>query len=254
MNRSLLQQHAAFKQQGSATLARSGSAVKQQVKDEPPKKKIKSEHSNSNKTPKINTANKFKWLKVCIDMLKKRYKKEKKALVLEELMKVVGLSDLEVSEKAWLQKALHENPKVLIEKDKISFKPAYPIHNVNDLMNVLRQHNDNGMGGVLLEDIKECMSKAEETVEGLSDQVRSSYGQAWVHLDISGGLKLGVEYQFRYTSNLKWYAVPPKELRQGFGGAAPEDFECFSSHSTCSGLFHLGVYFECRKYFFQYFS
>lgn len=164
MNNSLLKQHAAFKQQHSSTLA-SVKHKPSQESESSPKKKIKQQQEP--KGPRTSTTNKFKWIKSCVDLLKKRHRREKKALSFDELLKSLGLSDLEVSEKDWLEKAMHENPKISYEKGKISFKPAYPIHNKLDLINVLRQHYDNGMGGLLMEDVKECMSHAEQLIEEL---------------------------------------------------------------------------------------
>jgi len=170
MNNSLLKQHAAFKQQHSSTIA----SVKHKPtpeSDSSPKKKVKQEPKHQG--PRTSTTNKFKWIKSCVDLLKKRHRREKKALSFVELIQSLGLSDLEVSEKEWLEKAMHENPKISYEKGKISFKPAYPIHNKSDLVTVLRQHYDNGMGGLLMEDVKECMSHAEQIIEELvtNDQV-----------------------------------------------------------------------------------
>ena len=86
--------------------------------------------------------------------------------------------DLDPHEKAWLTNALKDNPKVLFEreKEKFSFKPSYPMHNKDDLLNLLREHYDNGMGGILELDVKECILKADDIISELqSENLVSSF-------------------------------------------------------------------------------
>ena len=164
MNSNLLQQHAAFKKQASAATS-SKSSTKQSAPrtNEPSKKRFKPDTKSVAKDP-----NTFKWLKICVDKLRKRYQKERKPLSIDDLIKQTCL-DLDPHEKAWLANALKDNVKVLFEreKEKFSFKPTYPMHNKDDLLNLLREHYDNGMGGILELDVKECILKADDVISEL---------------------------------------------------------------------------------------
>ena len=41
------------------------------------------------------------------------------------------------------------------------------MHNKDDLLNLLREHYDNGMGGILELDVKECILKADDVISEL---------------------------------------------------------------------------------------
>ena len=175
MNSNLLQQHAAFKKQATAsTSVKQGvkTGIKQAPKSgpsrtsEPSKKRFKPDTKAVASNP-----NTFKWLKISVDRLRRRYQKERKPVTMDELIKMTGL-DLDPHEKAWLFGALKENPKVFFdrEKERLSFKPVYPMHNKDDLLNILRQHYDNGMGGLLESDVKECLLKSDEAINELRSE------------------------------------------------------------------------------------
>ena len=168
MNSNLLQQHAAFKKQASSAIVSKPSKHSSPHASEPSKKRFKPDTKSVASNP-----NTFKWLKLCVDRLRKRYQKERKQISIDELIKMTGL-DLDPHEKAWLLGALKDNPKVAYdqEKEKLSFKPVYLIHNKDDLLNVLRDHYDNGMGGLLEADVRECFLKPDEIVgELLSEKL-----------------------------------------------------------------------------------
>lgn len=170
MNTNLLQQHAAFKKQATASSSKPTSkpTAKQSAPrtNEPSKKRFKPDTKSV-----ANNPNTFKWLKTTVDRLRRRYQKERKPVSIDDLIKMTGL-DLDPHEKAWLTNALKDNPKVLFEreKEKFSFKPSYPMHNKDDLLNILREHYDNGMGGIMELDVKECILKAEEVIAELKSE------------------------------------------------------------------------------------
>ena len=165
MNSELLNQDAAFKQQIQSLAS----------KDERKESKV-SHKSNSapRKKPRLETPIvpkdplRFRWIKLCVDRLKRRYQKQKKSIILEDLIKSVRL-DLDPAEKNWLFNVLKENPKCHFdyEKKRFSFKPTYEMHNKDDLLNLLRDHYDNGLGGIMLDDVNECLLKPEEAINEL---------------------------------------------------------------------------------------
>ena len=169
MNSNLLQQHANFKKQAQVnrkTEKPTASKPPPARSAEPSKKRFKPDTKSVSNNP-----NTFKWLKLCVDRLRKRYQKERKPVSIDDLIKMVGL-DLDPHEKAWLFGALKENLKVGFdrEKEKLVFKPTYPIHNKDDLLVILREHYDSGMGGLLEGEVKECILKADETIQELKDE------------------------------------------------------------------------------------
>lgn len=44
---------------------------------------------------------------------------------------------------------------------KYTFKPSFTIRNRRDLLNILKEHQSKGLGGVLLEDVQESMINDE---------------------------------------------------------------------------------------------
>ena len=166
MNSNLLQQHAAFKKQASSTAASKPLKHSSPRPSEPSKKRFKPDTKSVASNP-----NTFKWLKLCVDRLRKRYQKERKPVSIDDLIKMTGL-DLDPHEKAWLLGALKDNPKVSYdrEKEKLFFKPVYPIHNKDELLTILREHYDNGMGGLLELDVKECFLKPDEILDELKSE------------------------------------------------------------------------------------
>lgn len=166
MSSNLLAQHAAFKKQAASALTTNKPPPRPtpQRPSEPAKKRFKPDTKSV-----ANNPNTFKWLKVCVDKLRKRYQEERKPVSIDDLVKMKKL-DLDPHEKAWLNNALKDNVKVLYEKEKFSYKPTHPIHNKNDLLNLLREHYDRGMGGILEMDVRECILKADEVILQLKDE------------------------------------------------------------------------------------
>ena len=179
MNTNLLQQHAAFKKQATASSSKPTAKQSAPRSNEPSKKRFKPDTKSV-----ANNPNTFKWLKTTVDRLRRRYQKERKPVSIDDLIKMTGL-DLDPHEKAWLNNALKDNPKVLFEreKEKFSFKPSYPMHNKDDLLNILREHYDNGMGGIMELDVKECILKAEDVIAELkSENLVSSFSDKNIYL------------------------------------------------------------------------
>lgn len=65
------------------------------------------------------------------------------------------------------------NPKLTVKTQdgvkKYMFKPCYNIRKGKDLLALLKDHQEKGAGGILLEDIQESLPKADEVISVIID-------------------------------------------------------------------------------------
>ncbi|XP_037954609.1 transcription initiation factor IIE subunit beta-like [Teleopsis dalmanni] len=81
-------------------------------------------------------------------------------LSLQEILTETDQLDIDNSVMEWLaSEALVKHPKIDIsaDKKKFSFKPTYNVRDGNSLMHLLMWHRTKGLGGVLLDDVKESL-------------------------------------------------------------------------------------------------
>ena len=115
--------------------------------------------------------NEHRVLKCIMDMLKMKYinKDVEDKLTFEEILSVIGLSDIRYDMRQWLHDALTSNSKVLFssEEDSFIFKPAlgHHVRNKKQLLTRLQDYDREGLGGITMTDICEAIPKPEKTVK-----------------------------------------------------------------------------------------
>ncbi|ERE90829.1 glutathione reductase [Cricetulus griseus] len=68
-------------------------------------------------------------------------------------------------------KALVNNPKIEVIDGKYAFKPKYNLKDKKALLRLLDNHDQRGLGGILLEDIEEGLPNSQKAVKALGDQI-----------------------------------------------------------------------------------
>ena len=105
-----------------------------------------------------------------MDMMKERYvNKNYEKLSLEEIIAAIGLQELKPDMKQWIQEALQSNPKIQFypAEKKYLFKPAlgHNVCNRKQLLSRLREDERDGLGGILLSEIKEAVYSYEKVIK-----------------------------------------------------------------------------------------
>lgn len=67
--------------------------------------------------------------------------------------------------------ALVNNPKIEVIDGKYAFKPKYNLKDKKALLRLLDNHDQRGLGGILLEDIEEGLPNSQKAVKALGDQI-----------------------------------------------------------------------------------
>lgn len=81
-------------------------------------------------------------------------------------------TDISQTDKNWLaEEALKNNKKLSFENGKYAFKPKYPMRDRKSLLKLLDNHEQKGLGGVLLDDIREGLPNADDIVKSVSHRV-----------------------------------------------------------------------------------
>ena len=70
-----------------------------------------------------------------------------------------------------MSEALVNNPKIEVVDGKYAFKPKYNLKDKKALLRLLDQHDQRGLGGILLEDIEEGLPNSQKAVKALGDQI-----------------------------------------------------------------------------------
>uniref|UniRef100_A0AC11CKF1 General transcription factor IIE subunit 2 n=1 Tax=Ovis aries TaxID=9940 RepID=A0AC11CKF1_SHEEP len=93
-------------------------------------------------------------------------------LTLEEILDETQHLDIGLKQKQWLMsEALVNNPKIEVVDGKYAFKPKYNLKDKKALLRLLDQHDQRGLGGILLEDIEEGLPNSQKAVKALGDQI-----------------------------------------------------------------------------------
>ena len=91
---------------------------------------------------------------------------------LDDILDVTNNTDVTSRDKEWLsEEALKNNKKLAFKDGKFSFKPKYPLRDRKSLLKLLERHESNGMGGILLDDIREGLPNADAVVKSVSDRI-----------------------------------------------------------------------------------
>uniref|UniRef100_A0AC11EIW6 General transcription factor IIE subunit 2 n=1 Tax=Ovis aries TaxID=9940 RepID=A0AC11EIW6_SHEEP len=187
MDPSLLRERELFKKRALSTPV----VEKRSVSSEPSsskKKKAKLEHGGSSgskqnsdhsngsfnlKALSGSSGYKFGVLAKIVNYMKTRHQRgDTHPLTLEEILDETQHLDIGLKQKQWLMsEALVNNPKIEVVDGKYAFKPKYNLKDKKALLRLLDQHDQRGLGGILLEDIEEGLPNSQKAVKALGDQI-----------------------------------------------------------------------------------
>lgn len=129
------------------------------------------------KTAQGSTNYRFGVLARIVKHLKSKHQDgDTEALLLDELLDETNQLDVTNSVKHWLQtEALVSNPKVKVKESsegrKFAFNPKLDIRDRKGLIRLLRNHDEVGKGGILMEDVEESLPNAQKAVKSLGENV-----------------------------------------------------------------------------------
>lgn len=94
------------------------------------------------------------------------------AFALETILDQTQNLNTSLGDKEWLIKtALPNNPKVKVVGNKFQYKPAYDVSDRKSLLKLLESHNDNGYGGILIDDVRDSAFNADNTILALRNRI-----------------------------------------------------------------------------------
>ncbi|MCI4394988.1 hypothetical protein PGIGA_G00175220 [Pangasianodon gigas] len=116
---------------------------------------------------------KFGVLARIVNYMKTRHQRgDTHPLTLDEILDETKLLDIGLKQKQWLMtEALASNPKIDIREGKYAFKPKYHLKDKKALLRLLDKHDQQGLGGVLLDDVEEGLPNAAKAIKALGDQI-----------------------------------------------------------------------------------
>ncbi|VTJ83132.1 Hypothetical predicted protein [Marmota monax] len=132
--------------------------------------KQNSDHSNGSFNLKAlsgSSGYKFGVLAKIVNYMKTRHQRgDTHPLTLEEILDETQHLDIGLKQKQWLMtEALVNNPKIKVVDGKYAFKPKYNLKDKKALLRLLDQHDQRGLGGILLEDIEEGLPNSQKAVK-----------------------------------------------------------------------------------------
>lgn len=120
----------------------------------------------------IRTKSRFSILQSIVDFLKSSYqKRDFRNFTLDELLDLSRNTDMKPKDKIWLEEALRQNPKIALDDNRYIFKPKYALRDKKSLIKLLDKHDQQGLGGVLLDDIREGLPNADDIIKAIADKV-----------------------------------------------------------------------------------
>lgn len=76
------------------------------------------------------------------------------------------------SDKNWLlNTALPNNPRITVNGDKFQYKPIHDVYDRKSLLKLLENYNDNGYGGILIDDIRDSAVNADHLILALRNKM-----------------------------------------------------------------------------------
>lgn len=157
------------------TKPKSGSATSvhlpQQLLQKPKPKPTPS--SLDYKTPPFRSKHKFAVLATIVDHMKNRYLQRKfDPLSLDEILDQIKYTDISAQNKHWLEgEALKKNAKLICKDGKFVFNPKYKIKNKKELVRLLMQYEQEGKGGILLDEIRDCLPDADVVIKSARKRI-----------------------------------------------------------------------------------
>lgn len=125
------------------------------------------------KSHAFRSKHKFAVLAAIVDFMKKRHLQRKfEPLSVDEILDQINYTDISQSDKAWLgSEALTGNSKLDHKDGKFAFKPKYCVKDKKQLLKLLERHQERGLGGILLDDIRESLPDADEVVKSAGRRI-----------------------------------------------------------------------------------
>lgn len=185
MDPALLRERELFKKRALSTPAvekraasseASGSSKKKKSKPDRDSSKTSADSSNGSFNLKAlsgSSGYKFGVLARIVNYMKTRHQRgDTHPLTLEEILDETKLLDIGIKQKQWLMsEALASNPKIDARDGKYAFKPKYHLKDKKALVRLLDKHDQQGLGGVLLDDVEEGLPNAAKAIKALGDQI-----------------------------------------------------------------------------------
>lgn len=150
------------------------------------KKKSRPDHGGSSGAKSGETGNginyknlpgssgyKFGVLAKIVNHMKTRHQKgDTHPLALDEILDETKQLDIGIKQKQWLTtEALLNNPKIDVIDGKYAFKPKYNLKDKKALLRLLDRHDQQGLGGILQDDVEEGLPNAAKAMKVLGDQI-----------------------------------------------------------------------------------
>ena len=125
------------------------------------------------KTPTFRSKHKFAVLATIVDHMKNRYLQSVfDPLTLDEILDQIKYTDISAKNKHWLgNEALKENSKLRYQDGKFVFNPKYQMKNKKELVRLLMRHEQEGKGGILLDEIRECLPGADDVIKSAGKRI-----------------------------------------------------------------------------------
>ncbi|XP_060237586.1 transcription initiation factor IIE subunit beta isoform X3 [Meriones unguiculatus] len=182
MDPSLLRDRELFKKRALSTPVVEKRTVPSESSSSSKKKKAKVEHGGSSgfkqnadhsngsfnlKALTGSSGYKFGVLAKIVNYMKTRHQRgDTHPLTLEEILDETQHLDIGLKQKQWLMtEALVNNPKIEVVDGKYAFKPKYNLKDKKALLRLLDNHDQRGLGGILLEDIEEGLPNSQKAVK-----------------------------------------------------------------------------------------
>lgn len=129
--------------------------------------------STDYKSHTFRSKHKFAVLAAIVDFMKKRHLQRKfDPLSVDEILDQINYTDISQSDKAWLgNEALKENSKLVHRDGKFTFKPKYYVKDKKQLLKLLERNEASGLGGILLDDIRESLPDADAVITSVGRRI-----------------------------------------------------------------------------------
>ncbi|KAF0991811.1 hypothetical protein HZS_5317 [Henneguya salminicola] len=139
------------------------------------KKRLKNSQSQSKESGlKIKKArSRFSLLAAIVEFLKTNFFNNNLGpFTLDEILEATENAETPYLDKIWLvENALANNPRVNFQNDRLSYNPIYEISDKRSLYRLLQHYDENGLGGINLEDIRESVGNADHLVRSLRNHI-----------------------------------------------------------------------------------
>ncbi|XP_072173472.1 general transcription factor IIE subunit 2-like [Diadema setosum] len=185
MDPALMREREAFMRRAIAqpTIEKKRPTNKASSSSEPPKKKSKPQQNFSSQGTSLNSTNyrfqsgsskyRFGVLAKIVNFMKARHQQgDSYPLTIDEIMDETNQLDIGQTIKTWLvNEALPNNPKIKFEDGKYVFQPAYNLKSRKDLHRLLNKRDQQGLGGIMMDDVMESLPHAQVGLKKLAEHL-----------------------------------------------------------------------------------